>query len=476
MTATEPSTDESLCDLSAVELRRRLGAREVSAREVIDAHIARTERVDPTVNAVVTTTFDAARRAAAAADELAASGVELPVLHGVPTAHKDLVDTAGVRTTSGSPVHADRVPERDDPMVARLRAAGAISIGKTNTPEFGAGSHTFNPVFGLTRNPWDPERSAGGSSGGAAVAVACGMVPVADGSDVGGSLRNPPSFNGVVGLRPSYGVVPFTGALASRRRSATNGPIARSVGDAALLLAAMAGPYRDTPWVPSVDGATFAPPVTPPDRPLRVGVSEDLGDLPVDPEVRRVVRDAATAAEGIGWQVEPSLPELSGADESFEVLRAWEYRAHLLPLLGDRLGEVKQTLQDEVRRGGEVSADELARAIGTETRILRACAAWFADHDLLIVPTSQVPPFPADQEWVGVIDGVELPTYTAWMRSCSRITVTGLPALSLPAGMTERGLPIGVQLVGPPGGDLRLLQAAAALEAAIEVPKRPPIV
>lgn len=468
--------DEGLCELSAVELRRRLGAKEVSAREVLEAHVRRTERVNPAVNAIVTTNFGAARQAAAAADDLAASGAPLPLLHGLPTAHKDLLDTAGVRTTSGSAIFADRVPDRDDPLVARLRHAGAISIGKTNTPEFGAGSHTFNPVFGLTRNPWNPARSAGGSSGGAAVATACAMVPLADGSDVGGSLRNPPSFNGVVGLRPSYGVVPFTGALASRRRSATNGPIARTVGDVALLLAAMAGPYPDTPWAPPLDGSLFAAPLEPPSRPLRVGVSEDFGDLPVDPEVRRVVRAAAAAAEEIGWHVEPATPDLRGADESFETLRAWEYRAHLLPLIGDRLDEVKEALRTEVGRGGEVSPDELARAIADETRILGRCAEWFADHDLLLVPTSQVPPFAADQEWVHEIDGQGLTSYTEWMRSCSRITVTGLPALSLPAGMTSDGLPVGAQLVGPPAGDAALLRAAAALEAAIDVPRRPPVV
>jgi amidase len=440
------------------------------------AHVARTERVDPAVNAVVTRDFERAQAAAAAADTLAASGADLPLLHGLPTAHKDLLDTAGVRTTSGSPVYADRVPTSDDPLVTRLREAGAISLGKTNTPEFGAGSHTFNPVFGLTRNPWDLERSAGGSSGGAAVAVACGMVPIADGSDVGGSLRNPPSFCGVVGLRPSYGTVPFTGALASRRRFATNGPIARSVADVALFLAAMVGPYPNTPWAPAVDGAAFQPPLDRLDGPLRVGVSADLGDLPVDAEVRRVVGEVADVAAGLGWEVEESLPRLDGVDECFETIRAFEYRAHLLPELGPRLAETKATVQEEVRRGGELGADDVARAIAIETRLLRRVARWFEHHDLLLVPTSQVPPFPADREWVSEIDGVELATYTAWMRSCSRITVTGLPALSLPGGTTATGLPIGVQLVGPPRGDLALLRAAATLESALDVPRRPPVI
>ncbi len=466
---------EALCDLTAVELRRLLGERAVSAREVLSAHIRRVERVDPKVNAVVTRTFESAEVAAAAADELAASGADLPTLHGLPTAHKDLLDTAGVRTTSGSKVFADHVPDTDDPLVARLRQAGAISIGKTNTPEFGAGSHTFNEVFGLTRNPWDTDRSAGGSSGGAAVAVACGMVPIADGSDVGGSLRNPPSFNGVVGLRPSYGVVPFTGALASRRRSATNGPIARNVADLGLLLSAMAGPYEDTPWATAAEAGAYARVDLDRDRPRRVALSPDLGGLPVDPEVRAVVHAVAGVCRDLGWTVIESDPPLDGADESFEVLRAWEYWAHLAPLLGDRIGEAKATIRQEVERGGSLSGQEVAAAMAIETRLLGEVSRWFADYDLLVAPTSQVAAFPADQEWVDEIDGVRFETYTAWMRSCSRITVTGLPALSLPGGMTSDGRPVGVQLVGRPRGDLELLRAAAALEAQLDVPRRPPI-
>ncbi|MEO1061059.1 MAG: amidase family protein [Actinomycetota bacterium] len=474
-TDSTPS-DEALCDLTAVELRRLLGERSVSAREVLAAHLRRIERVDPLVNAIVTRSFERAEGAAAVADELAASGADLPTLHGLPTAHKDLLDTAGVRTTYGSTVFADHVPKADDPLVVRLREAGAISLGKTNTPEFGAGSHTFNEVFGLTRNPWDLGRSCGGSSGGAAVAVACGMVPIADGSDVGGSLRNPPSFNGVVGLRPSYGVVPFTGSLASRRRSATNGPIARTVADVRLFLSAMAGPYENTPWAASIDAAAFAQVEVDRDRPRRITLSPDLGGLPVDPEVRAVVHAVADAAADLGWTVVESDPPLSGADESFEVLRAWEYWAHLGPVLGDRLGEVKATVRQEVERGASITGQELARAIALETKLLRRTSEWFADFDVVLAPTSQVAAFPADQEWVAEIDGVRFETYTAWMRSCSRITVTGLPALSLPGGMTADGRPVGVQLVGPPRGDLSLLRSAAALEAVIEVPRRPPIV
>ncbi|MEM9712863.1 MAG: amidase family protein [Actinomycetota bacterium] len=467
--------DDELCDLTAVELRRMLGERVVSAREVLAAHLARVERIDPAVNAIVTRTFDAAEDAARAADELAASGADLPTLHGLPTAHKDLLDTAGVRTTSGSTIFADHVPDADDPLVGRLREAGAISIGKTNTPEFGAGSHTFNEVFGLTRNPWDTARSAGGSSGGAAVAVACGMVPIADGSDVGGSLRNPPSFNGVVGLRPSHGVVPFTGALASRRRSATNGPIARTVADVGLFLSAMAGPYESTPWAPPVDAADYARTDVDRGRPRRVVLSKDLGGLPVDPEVRGVMRAVAEACRTLGWEVVEDDPPLDGADESFEVLRAWEYWAHLDPLLGDRVAEAKGTIRQEVARGSELSGREIAGAIAAETRILRRMAVWFADVDVLLTPTSQVAAFPADQEWVTEIDGVRFETYTAWMRSCSRITVTGHPALSLPGGMTADGRPVGVQLVGGPRGDLALLRTAAALEAVLDVSRRPPI-
>src|SRR5687768_11180078 len=309
---------EELCDLSAIELAARIRRKDVSARDVMSAHLARIERVNPKVNAIVTLVADRAMADAARADDLAKGGTPGP-LHGLPVAHKDLLDTAGIRTTRGSRFYRDTVPARDALIVTRMRAAGAITVGKTNTPELGAGSQTFNEVFGATRNPYDVTKTCGGSSGGAAVALACGMVPIADGTDVGGSLRNPAAFCNVVGLRPSPGRVP----------TETNGwspfsvwgPMARSVGDVALFLSAIAGYDPSSPLSIREDGGQFRVPLDRDFKGVRVAWWRNLGGLPFEAEIRRVVDANRRVFEGLGCIVEEAEPDFTGVDQAFPALR-----------------------------------------------------------------------------------------------------------------------------------------------------------
>ena len=481
MTSTS-GTAADPCDLTAVEQAALLRERRLSARELLDAHLARIEAVDGTVNAIVTRTMERARADALRCDEAATAGTFLGPLHGLVLAHKDLNDTAGIRTTYGSPVFADHVPTADHPIVARLVAAGVVTVGKTNTPEFGAGSNTFNPVFGPTRNPWDPALTPGGSSGGAAAAVATGMLSLADGSDVGGSLRNPPAFCGVVGLRPSVGRVPNTGPGHQHHRMPTHGPIGRCVDDVALRLSAMAGPHPGGLLSLPEPGANFAPPISPLDggpggRPLRVAFSPDVEGLPVDPQVRAGIRDAANRLAAAGWDVEEAALPLDGVDTCFAALRAFMYACDLGRTLSpEQLARVKATVQLEVREGLAISTAAVVDAIAAETVLAQGIAGVFSRYDLILAPTTQVLPFPVETEWVTEVDGVTLHRYTDWMRSATRFSVLGVPAISLPSGLDPAsGLPLAVQLVAPRGADLFLLRAAKAAEQILGRLGTPPL-
>jgi amidase len=406
-----------------------------------------------------------ARAGAADADAATARGDELGPLHGLPFAFKDTHDVAGWRTTYGSPLFADHVSEADDLVVERIRSAGAVPIGKTNVPEFATGSHTFNTVFGTTLNPVDPSRSAGGSSGGAACALRAGMVPLADGSDMGGSLRNPASFCGVVGLRPSLGRVPGWPTENLWETTSTSGPLARNVGDLALLLSVIAGPDARVPTALGDPGPAFLDPRPAELDGLRVAISADLGGLlDLDGEVRRVVEDAGASLAGAGAAVEPAYPDLTEADDTFRTLRAWNFQAGLGALLAEHPDGFKRSLADNIRAGAELSGADVFRAYAQRTALSERMRIFFESYDVLVLPTSQVPPFPADQEYPREINGREMETYLDWMRSAYVITVTGCPAISLPAGETADGLPIGVQVVAPFGADRRLLEVAAAFE------------
>jgi amidase len=455
-------------DSTARAMADAVRRREISARELLELHLARIAERNPQLNAIVSLDEERARAGAGAADAVSAAGGDLGPLHGLPYAFKDTHDVAGWRTTFGSPLLADHVPDADDLVVERIRAAGAVPIGKTNVPEFAAGSHTFNPVFGTTLNPVDPTRSAGGSSGGAACALRAGMVPLADGSDMGGSLRNPASFCGVVGLRPSLGRVPSWPSDNLWETTSTSGPLARNVGDLALLLSVLAGPDPRVPTALGDPGAWFAPPVEGSLTGLRVALSTDLGGLlEVDAEVARVVEAAGSAFAAGGARVDPAYPDLTEADDTFRTLRAWNFQAGFGELLAANPDAFKLSLADNVRAGASLTGADVARAYGQRTTLAERMRRFFESYDVLVLPTSQVPPFPAEQEYPTEINGRPMTTYLDWMRSCYLITVTGCPAISVPAGETRSGLPIGVQIVAPFGLDRRLLEVAAGFETAV---------
>jgi amidase len=452
-------------DSTARAMAAAIRARDISARELLELHLARIAERNPQLNAIVSLDEERARAAAAAADQRTAAGEELGPLHGLPFAFKDTHDVGGWRTTYGSPLYADHVPEADELVVERIRGAGAVPIGKTNVPEFAAGSHTFNKVFGTTLNPVDPTRSAGGSSGGAACALRAGMVPLADGSDMGGSLRNPASFCGVVGLRPSLGRVPSWPDTNYWETTSTSGPLARNVGDLALLLSVIAGPDARVPTALGDPGWIFGDPRPADLTGLRVALSTDLGGLlEVDHEVRRVVEEAGSALSGAGAVVEPAYPDLSEAEDTFRTLRAWLFQAAFGELLAEHPDAFKPSLADNIRLGAALSGADVARAYEQRTALSERMRIFFGSYDVLLLPTSQVPPFPADQEFPREINDKPMATYLDWMRSAYVITVTGCPAISLPAGQSADGLPIGVQVVAPFGADRRLLEVAAAFE------------
>ena len=454
-------------DSSALQQADAVRRRVISARELLDLHLDRIAERNPHLNAIVSLDEGRARDGAAAADEHLAAGGPVGPLHGLPFAVKDTHDVAGWRTTYGSPIFADHVPQRDDLVVERVRRAGAVLIGRTNVPEFAAGSHTFNRVFGTTRNPVDPSRSAGGSSGGAACALAAGMVPLADGSDMGGSLRNPASFCGVVGLRPSLGRVPTWPSRNQWESTSVSGPMAREVADVALLLSVMAGPDPRVPLALGDPGHSFAPPLQGSLQGLRVGWTADLGGLvEVDDRVACVVEEAGRRMVRAGAHVYSGHPDLSLADDTFRTLRAWHFQATFGEFLQRYPDGLKQSLADNVRAGERLTGADVARAYGQRTALVETMREFFTHYDLLALPVSQVPPFPVDEEYPTEINGKPMADYLDWMRSAYLITVTGCPAISVPAGTTPEGWPVGVQLVAPHGQDRRLLEIAAAFEAA----------
>jgi amidase len=458
----EPAT--GLCALSAREQARLVRTREVSSRELVQAHLDRIAAVDPLLNAVVTVVPEAALAEADAADRAIGAGAPLGPIHGLPIAIKDLEDVAGVRTTYGSPLFAHHVPDADSPLVARLRRAGAVVVGKTNTPEFGAGSQTFNPVFGPTRNPHDLARTAGGSSGGAGAAVAAGLVPFADGSDLGGSIRNPAAFCGIVGLRPTPGRVPDPDGWPWDPR-AVHGPIARDAADTALLLQAMAGPDPRVPISLPEPPEAFAAPLPTDVRGLRIAWSERLGDLPVESAVTAALASQRAALEALGCVVEDVEPDLRAADEAFEVLRALGYMDALADQAVAHPELLKATVLGEVRDGLALTGPQVARALTLQADVLHAMRGLLDRYDALALPSAQVVPFAVELEWPREVAGAAMGSYIEWMRACSRITMSAHPAISVPGAHTPAGLPVGLQIVGRRGAELALLGLAAALEA-----------
>jgi len=464
--APEPVRATGIPGTSAVELARSVARGERTAVEVVQAHLDRIAEVNGELNAIVTLVPELALESAAAADKEQAAGKAAGPLQGLPIAIKDLMDTAGIRTTYGSPIYADHVPTRDSLIVQRLRAAGAIVIGKTNTPEFGAGSHTFNPVFGATRNPWDLTKSAGGSSGGAGAALASGMVPLADGSDLGGSIRNPASFGNLVGLRPTPGRVASARPGNAWDPGSVLGPLARSVGDLALMMSVISGPESRAPLGIDEPGAVFTNLRPASLAGVPVAFSWTADGLPVEDDVTVVLAEFRARLVEMGAVVTDVEPDLSGADEVFETFRALEFfDGHGADVLAHP-ELVKHTVRQEIEWIDQLTARDVARAGTLRTELFRRIQALFGDFDLLVLPTSQLAPFDIDLEYPEAVAGERMERYYTWQRSCSRITATAMPALAMPAGFTPGGLPVGVQLVARYRGDAQLLAHGLAVEEA----------
>ena len=465
--------DADLCLRPATELAALVRSRELSAAELLAAHLEQIERVNPRVNAICTLDAEGATAAAARLDAELAAGAQPGPLAGLPVVVKDLVDVAELPTTRGSPIYRDAVADHDDLMVQRMRTAGAVIVGKSNVPEFGAGSHTFNTVFGVTRNPYDLGRSAGGSSGGGAAALTSGMVAVADGSDYGGSIRNPPNFNGVVGLRPTPGRVPKVPGDPWETLSVL-GPMGRTVADAALLLSAIAGPDRRDPTSICESAAPFAK-VAPRDlKGCRVAYSRDLGVLPVEAAVSEAIERALPLLADLGCIVEQAHPDLSGGAEAFDTIRALRFASDHAATLRDHRDQLKATVIWNIERGLALTTDQVIRAHQARAEQFLRMSAFLERFDVLILPVSQVLPFPVEVDWPRSIGGVPMTTYIDWMQSCSLITMTSHPALSLPCGFTPEGLPVGAQIVARYRGEADLLGFAAAWEAALGISTRRP--
>jgi amidase len=443
--------------------------REVSASDVMIAFLSQIERINPNVNAICSFIGEeAALSAAKKADEKLAKEERVGPLHGLPHAVKDLALTEGLRTTFGSRIYKDFIPCEDTLFVERLKQAGAIIIGKTNTPEFGAGSQTFNEVFGATRNPYDLSKTCGGSSGGAAVALACGMSPIADGSDLGGSLRNPASFCNVVGFRPSPGRVPSHPVMLAWSTLAVEGPMARSVQDVALLLSVMAGPDGRAPISINEPGSTFSRPLNREFKGARVAWSHNLGLYPVDPVVNEVCDRVRSVFVELGCSVDDGQPDFSDADEIFQTLRAWLFAQTRGDDFKLHRSLMKDTVVWNIEKGLKLSGADIARAEAKRTQLYYRVREFMERYEFLVLPVSQVAPFPVEIDWVREIDGVKMESYIDWMATCYAITLTGLPAISVPCGFTSDGLPIGLQIVGRHQCDFDVLQLAFAFEQATQ--------
>jgi amidase len=462
-------TDLAFTDAAQlVELFRR---REASPIEALEACLERIDAVDGVLNAYVTVDRERARAAARRAADAPVAGP----LHGVPVGIKDLTETAGLRTTFGSRIHADFVPDVDALVVERLRAAGAIILGKTNTPEFGAGANTFNDVFGETRNPWDPRLTCGGSSGGSAVALAAGMSPLCEGSDLGGSLRTPASFCGVIGFRTTPGLVPMWPG-APWESLAVVGPMSRTVRDCALMLSVIAGSDDRAPLSYEVDGAAFPAAAAAPDvRGRRVAFTPDLdGLLPVDPEIAAICEAAAHTLERLGARVEHAAPDVSGLREIVRATRGLSMvvgHEHDLRDHGDLL---QAGLRGNIEQGLALTPRAIADGIRKRDELTERMRLFMADRDYLCLPVSPIPPFPVEQRWPAEVNGRPMETYIEWLSLSYAITVTGLPVLALPVGFTAAGLPVGMQIVGRRRREVDVLQAAAALERELALDRRPP--
>lgn len=459
----------NLHEFSALELRDLIFTRKVSVLEVVRAHIARIELYNPALNAVVTDRFEAALEEAQAADQQLAAGQATGALFGLPVLHKDSFMTKGLRTTFGSRAFESHVPTEDSAVVRLQKAAGAITLGKTNLPEFGAGSHTFNAVFGATHNPYKPGYSPGGSSGGSAAALAAGFVPLADGSDMGGSLRNPASFCNVVGIRPSLGRVPMSPTGNAFNALTVGGPMARNVRDLALYMSVLCNADGGDPL--SGHHAFSAQLQAINTKGLRIAYSANLGGLPFEPAVQSVVEQGVRVLTDMGCTVEEAEPQFTGADDAFDVLRALAFATSYAPLRAEKGDLLKKTVRWNIDKGLNQSGADVARAERMHTQMFNRMRLFLQRYDFLVCPVSQVLPFPVDEEYPIEINGQPMDDYVAWMRSASRISLSGHPAMSVPCGFTDDGFPVGLQIVGRYGQEQALMEFALQFETANPVGK-----
>jgi amidase len=455
--------EDSIALLPAAELARRVRARELSPVEVLDACLERVEALNPAINAVVTLD-PGARDAAHALERRIAAGEDPGLLAGVPVGIKDVTQVGGVRTTFGSPLFAEHVPDDDALVVRRLRAAGAVVLGKTNCPEFAAGGNTFNEVFGRTRNPWNPERSAGGSTGGGAAGLATGMIALAEGTDLGGSLRIPASFCGVVGLRPSVGLVPTVPSDYAWDTLQVTGPMGRTAEDVALMLQAVAGPSPEAPLAQPVEGRDFVAAARRADAAgLRVAYCRDIAGIGIDEGVERVCREAAFALEAVGAAVEEIELDLAYGRKAFLALRGLWFVSMLYPHLS-KLEEFGPNVANNLRAGLKTSVEELGAAEAARKRMREQFASFFRGYDLLLTPTMAVSPFPVVENYPRTVGGREMETYVDWIAPTYVLSLTGLPVGSVPAGLDAEGMPCGLQVVGRPFGEEAVLGLMAAMQ------------
>ena len=461
-------SDRDLCFTPATELARLYRARRVSPLDVMTAVLARIDAVNPRLNAYVTVARESALAAARRATAALGRARALPPLHGVPVSIKDLTSTKGIRTTKGSKIFEHHVPDTDALIVERLKAAGAIVVGKTNTPEFGAGANTFNAVFGATRNPWNPALTCGGSSGGAAVALATGMGPLAQGSDLGGSLRTPAAFCGVVGFRTTPGLVPVYPRDLAWDTMSVNGPMARTVGDIALMLSVIAGPDDRAPISYDVDTRAFAKAVRAPSiKGWRAAWTPDLaGLIPVDDEVAQVALDATRVFRALGAKVEHACPDFSEVNEIVLATRGVSFVAQYAQHLPEWRAHMQAGLVWNIEQGLRLTPEEIGRGEALRTTLWHRVRNFMESRDLLLLPTVAVPPFPVEQPYPTEINGKPLDHYTHWFFLTYGITLIGLPVISVPCGFTRSGLPVGLQIVGRRRQEAAVLRAAAAFEAA----------
>jgi amidase len=469
-------SSDDICFLRAVDMLALLRQKKLSAREVMQAHLKQIARVNPKVNAMVTLAAENDLMAQAAkADDSLAKGVWLGPLHGLPVAVKDLHETAGMRTTYGSPLHENFVPDFDCRLVQREKSAGAIVIGKSNVPEFGLGSQTFNPVFGATRNPYDVTKTCGGSTGGGSVALACGMVPLADGSDMGGSLRNPPNFCNIVGIRPSPGRVPAVPTQLGWFTLSVPGPVARNVTDLAFFLSVLAGYDQHAPISIDQTGAQFAQPLERSFKGVKVAMFKDMG-LPWDPEVKKTVQAQRQVLESLGCIVVEAEPDFSDANESFLAWRHWSTELSFGDLISKHGPKLNQYIHWHMEEGRKLTGPQLSRQEAKRTALYQRLCGFQGEYDFFILPVNQVLPFDVNTHYPTEIAGVKMENYLAWMKSAYYISAAGNPAMSVPCGFSESGLPIGMQIVGRHHDDWGVLQLGYAFEQATQVGKRRPVV